>query len=108
LATEQHDDGVRLCGDETKDENILGSTVVTFQDCVAERRLGVQLHFFMASADQVVDDMGGRGITTGAAEPLVAAKALDYGAWVVDTAISAHNRVSENSNAVRWDTYAQA
>ena len=42
----------------------------------------------MASADQVIDDVGGRGVAASAAEPLAASQASNNGAWVVYTAVS--------------------
>jgi hypothetical protein len=48
----------------------------------------VQLHFLVASADEVVDDMRGGRIATGAAEPLLADEALDYAGGIVDAAVS--------------------
>lgn len=48
----------------------------------------MQLDFLVASSHQVVDDVRGGSVAAGAAEPLVAGKALDDTAWVVDTAVS--------------------
>jgi hypothetical protein len=48
----------------------------------------VELDFLVASADQVVDDVGGRGVAASAAEPLVASKTLDDTASTVDATIS--------------------
>ena len=48
----------------------------------------MKLDFLVSGANQVVDDVGGRGVTTRAAKPLAAPKAFHDGAWVVDSAIA--------------------
>lgn len=48
----------------------------------------MKLDLLMAGADQVVDDVRGRGVPTGAAEPLGTTETADDGAWVVDAAIA--------------------
>lgn len=50
----------------------------------------MQLDLLVASTNEVVDNMGGRGIAAGAAEPLVAllVQALDDARRVVDAAIA--------------------
>lgn len=72
LTAEKDDDGVGLGGYEAEQENVLCAAVVAFENGVAERGEGVQLNLLVAGADKVVDDVRGRGIATGAAEPLVA------------------------------------
>lgn len=57
LATEQHNDRVRLCGDETEQEDILGAAIIALECRIAERRGGMQLDFLVAGADQMVDDV---------------------------------------------------
>jgi hypothetical protein len=57
----------------------------------------------------MVDDVGGRGIATGAAEPLVTTKALYYRAGVVNSAVSTQIPSASALDAVfSLDTYAQA
>lgn len=48
----------------------------------------MQLDFLVAGADEVVDDVRRRSVAAGAAEPLVAAEALDDAAGVVDPTVS--------------------
>ena len=57
----------------------------------------MELHLLVASANKVVDDVRGRGIATGAAEPLVAGQALDDTAGVVDAAIAALLLVADSA-----------
>ena len=57
----------------------------------------MQLNFLVASSNEMVDDMGGRSVTTGTAKPLVAGQALDNAARIVNTAIPFETRnVSED------------
>ena len=48
----------------------------------------MELYLLMASADKVVDYVGGRGIAAGAAEPLAASQASNNGTWIVYAAIT--------------------
>ena len=48
----------------------------------------MQLDLFVAGSDQVVDDVGRRGIATSAAEPFAASQTSHDGAWVVNTTIA--------------------
>jgi len=47
----------------------------------------VQLYFLVTGPNEVVDDMGRRGVTAGAAKPFAAGQAFDNGAWIMDAAI---------------------
>ena len=42
----------------------------------------------MTGANKVIDDMRGRGISAGTAEPFTACKATNNAGWVVDTTIA--------------------
>lgn len=44
----------------------------------------------MTGPNEVVDDVGRRGVTAGTAEPFTAGQALDNGAWIMDAAIPEH------------------
>jgi hypothetical protein len=88
LATKQNHDCIRFGGNEPKKENIFGATVIAFQDSVTERRFGMELDLLVSCPNQVVDDMGRRGVATGAAEPFTARKAFDNAAWIVNPAVS--------------------
>jgi hypothetical protein len=88
LTTEQDNDRVRLGGDEAEKKDILCAAVVAFEDRVSERRGWVQLDLLVATSNQVVDDVGGRSVASGAAEPLVASQALDDASWIVDSTIA--------------------
>lgn len=48
----------------------------------------MQLNFLVAGANQVIDDMGRRRISTGAAEPLVARKTFDNAARVMNATVA--------------------
>ena len=48
----------------------------------------MELYLFMASADQVVDYVGGRGVAASAAEPLTASQASNNGTWIVYAAVT--------------------
>lgn len=48
----------------------------------------MELNFLVTGAHKVVDDVRGRGVTTGAAEPLVARQTFSDTALVVDTAVA--------------------
>ena len=48
----------------------------------------MELNLFMAGANQMVDDMGGGGIATSTAEPLVAGQTADDGARIMNAAVS--------------------
>ena len=48
----------------------------------------MKLNFFVACTDKMVDYVGTGGVSTAAAEPLVAGKTLDNTGGVVDTAIA--------------------
>lgn len=49
----------------------------------------MQLDFLVAGADEMVDNVRGRRVAAGTAEPLAAGKALDDAAGVVDAAVRA-------------------
>jgi len=72
LAAKEDHHGVRFGGNETEEEDILGTTVVTFEDCIAERRSWVKLDFLVPRADKVIDNVRRGGVATRAAKPLVA------------------------------------
>ena len=88
LATEKNDDRVGLGGDETEEEDILGTAVVAFEDGVAKGGGRVELDLLVTGAHEMVDDVRGRGVTTSAAEPLVACQALSHAAFVVNAAVA--------------------
>ena len=48
----------------------------------------MQLDLFVASADQMVDDVRRRGIAASATEPLIAGETLDNASSIVDATIS--------------------
>jgi hypothetical protein len=48
----------------------------------------VELHFLVSCADEVIDDVGGRGVATGTAKPLATSKTSDNAAGVVNTTVS--------------------
>lgn len=54
----------------------------------------MQLYLLVASTHEVVDDVGGRRVAAGAAEPFTARKTSDHGAWIVDTAIASNRKPS--------------
>lgn len=89
LTAEEHDDGLALCGDETEEEDILGTAVVAFWRGLAERGLGMQTDLFVFGADEVVDNVGARGGTARVAEPLVADETFDYAGRVEDATVGA-------------------
>lgn len=70
----------------------------------------MQLNFLVACPNEVIDNMGGRSVTTGAAKPLAAGQALDYAARVMNAAIPVEElQVSEDvtEQTLRY-THAQA
>ena len=48
----------------------------------------MELDFLVSCSDKVVDDVGGRGVASGAAEPFLASQTSDNAAGVVDAAVS--------------------
>ena len=48
----------------------------------------MKLDFLVACSDKMVDDVGGRGITSGATEPFAASEAPNDAAGIVDAAVS--------------------
>ena len=48
----------------------------------------MELNFLVASADEMVDDVRGRGVAAGATEPFLADKTLDDAGGIVDAAIA--------------------
>lgn len=72
MTTKQNHDSVRLSRNEAKKKNVLSAAVVALEDGVSERAAGVELNFFVPCSDEVVNDVGGRGVASGAAEPLAA------------------------------------
>ena len=50
----------------------------------------------MSRSYEMVDDVGGRSITTSTAEPLTAGKAPYYGTWIVDPTISKVEHFSDD------------
>jgi hypothetical protein len=59
----------------------------------------------MAGSDKMVDNVGGRGVSAGAAEPFGASQATDDAAGVVDATVagglSVGNRGNEGSDIIR-------
>ena len=49
----------------------------------------MELNFLVTGAHEVVDDVRGRGVTAGTAEPLVARQTFGDTALVVDAAVAA-------------------
>lgn len=49
----------------------------------------MELDFFVAGADKVIDDVRRRRVAAGAAEPLAACQTLDNTACVMDAAVGA-------------------
>ena len=76
---EQNDDGVALRGDKAKHENVFAAAIVTFWRGFSQGALSVQNDFLVFSAHEMVDDMRGRCIASGIAEPLGADQTLDDG-----------------------------
>lgn len=72
MTAQEDNDSIGLCRDKTEDEDVLGATVVAFQDGVAESRLWVELDFLVSCANEVIDDMGGRSVSASAAKPFAA------------------------------------
>ena len=72
----------------------------------------MQLNLLVASANQMIDDVGGRGVAAGAAEPLVTGEALDDASRIVNTAITAQNIFLATmflfAQLLHTKTYAQA
>ena len=77
VPAEQNDDGVALSGDKAKHEHVFAAAVVTFWRGFAQGAFGVQNDFLVFSAHEMVDDMRGRCIASGVAEPLGADQTLD-------------------------------
>lgn len=48
----------------------------------------MELHLLVPRADQVIDDMGGRGIATSTAEPFAAGQASHDRAWIVNATVT--------------------
>ena len=48
----------------------------------------MQLHLLVSRSDEVIDDVGGRAVASGAAEPLVASQALDDAGWGVNATVA--------------------
>ena len=48
----------------------------------------MELYLLVASADKVIDYVGGRSIAAGTAEPLAASQASNNGAWIVYAAVA--------------------
>jgi hypothetical protein len=72
----------------------------------------VQLDLLMASANQMINDVGGRGVAAGAAEPFVAGEALDDASRIVNAAITAQRiflaTMFHFAQLPHTKTYAQA
>lgn len=68
----------------------------------------MELDFLVAGSHQVVDDVRRTRVAAGAAEPLVAGKALDNAAGVVDAAVSGQGVSTGNGKQCMQQTYAQA
>jgi hypothetical protein len=72
----------------------------------------VQLDLLVASADQMVDDVGGRGIAPGTAEPLVAGEAFDDASCIMNATITARDIFLATkflfAQLPHIETYAQA
>ena len=89
LAAEEYNNGVRLCGDKSKQENVFGTAVVAFKDRITEGRKGMKLDLLVSGAYKMVDDVGRSGIASRTAKPLVTSKTLDDAARRVDPAVPA-------------------
>lgn len=74
---EQNDDGIALCRDEAKHENILASTVITLWSGLSQWTFCVKDYFLVLGAHKVINNMRRRCISSGIAEPLGANKTFD-------------------------------
>ncbi len=88
LSAEEDHDGVGFGRDETEKEDVFGSAVVAFEYRVTERGARVELNLLVTCSNEMVDDMGGRGVASGAAEPFLTRQAFDHAARVVDAAVA--------------------
>jgi hypothetical protein len=88
LTAQENNNRVGFGRNETKKEGILCTTVIAFKNGIAEGGLRMQLDFFVSSADQVVDDVGGRSVATCTAEPFTAGQTFDNAARIMDAAVS--------------------
>lgn len=48
----------------------------------------MELYFLVASPDKMVYNVGGRGIATGAAKPLLTSETTDYAARIVNATVA--------------------
>ncbi|KAI6749190.1 hypothetical protein HG531_008137 [Fusarium graminearum] len=84
LSAEKDNNSIGLCWDETQKESILCSTIVAFQNGIAEGRLWVKLNFLVASSNEVVHDVGRSTIASRTAKPFIASNAKEQGAQAVN------------------------
>ena len=73
----EHDDRVALSGNETQHEYILAATRIALRTRFAEWTFCVQDNFLMLCANEMVDNMGCRGVASRITEPFPAHETFD-------------------------------
>jgi hypothetical protein len=94
LSTEKDHHSIAFRWDESQEEDIFDTAVVTFQGRLAELVLWMETHFFVSGADEMVDDVGSRGRSTGVAEPFIAGETFHYAAGRMDTTVTTISALS--------------
>lgn len=89
LPAQQHYDGVTFGGDEAEHEYVLRAAVVAFWRGFSERALSMQNDFFMFGANEVIHNVGCRGIAASVAKPLGTNETFDDRSWRVYAAVAA-------------------
>lgn len=89
LPAQEDDDRIRLGGDEPEEEDVATAAIITLEEGLPEGPIRVQDDLLVLGADQVVDDVGARGVAGAVAKPLFAMVALDDRGGRVDPTISA-------------------
>lgn len=88
IPTEKYDHGIALCRDKTEHKYVLATAVVAFGYGLSKRRLCMQNDFLMLGSNEMVDNVGCRGVAAGVAKPLGANKTLDHRGWRMNTTIA--------------------
>lgn len=62
VPAEEDDNRVRLCRNESQEEDVTTATVVALEDGFTKRALCMKCDFLMLGSDQVIDDMSSRRV----------------------------------------------
>jgi hypothetical protein len=72
IATQNNDNGLCLCWDESEDENVLATTIVAFQGGFSEGRILVERHVAVLGTNEMRHDVSSWSPSARIAEPLLA------------------------------------